>query len=325
MEFAASRIAELERSDSTRWHFWCAVVVSIGLHGLLLLVWQFDNARPPTSSPTAIAVNLVPERPKPESAPQPEYTPILPPEIEQRSLLPALPEPEPAIPIIDETPPVVEAITNSAVELAESVELPRIAETAVEPEVSGGISRAPTLETIQSAANSALSRRWQRPECEPLEEYSGWRDCKPVFTGEPRAISLADELNTYSSLNPLRETSSTERSLPVMTANMNRLNDGLMAQGIDGPARNQLLEQVDAVISLYSDPDIPVRRQQRLMMDKSGVTRRAEQIVNDPWVVTQRLQRAQRQKHQPVKPRIAERFSMNLAVVRARSRIPSPC
>ncbi len=297
MEFAASRITELERSEPVRWHFWSAVVVSIGLHGLLLLVWQFDNARLPTSQPIAIAVNLVPERPKPESAPQPEYTPILPPEIEQRSLLPALPQPEPAIPIIDETPPVAEAVTISAVELAESVELPRVTETAVEPEVSGGISRAPTLETIQSAANTALSRRWQRPECEPLEEDSGWRDCKPVFTGEPRAISLADELNTYSSLNPLRGTSSTERSLPVMTANMNRLNDGLTLQGIDGPARNQLLEQVDAVISLYSDPDIPVRRQQRLMMDKSGLARRAEQVVNDPWVVTQRLQREQRQKH----------------------------
>ncbi len=297
MEFAASRITELERSEPVRWHFWSAVVVSIGLHGLLLLVWQFDNARPPTSQPIAIAVNLVPERPKPESAPQPEYTPILPPEIEQRSLLPALPQPEPAIPIIDETPPVAEAVTISAVELAESVELPRVTETAVEPEVSGGISRAPTLETIQSAANTALSRRWQRPECEPLEEDSGWRDCKPVFTGEPRAISLADELNTYSSLNPLRGISSTERSLPVMTANMNRLNDGLTLQGIDGPARNQLLEQVDAVISLYSDPDIPVRRQQRLMMDKSGLARRAEQVVNDPWVVTQRLQREQRQKH----------------------------
>ena len=293
MKFSATKLVELEQSEGARWQSWLAIALSLGLHGLLLLIWRFEDTPSPASPPTAIAIKLIPDL----STPEPGRLPVPPVEINQQPATPALlSETRPAMPGSGETPPIKDFNPAPAIEPVEFVELPRVAETAVAPEAANPIPRYPALESIRNAVHTTLNEKWRRPECRALEEESAWRACQPDSFSEPPAVSLADALDTYASLHPLREVSSAERNLSAIAANMDRLAASMQQQGIVDAAARQLLDPIESAITLYSaNREDPMFRQQRLMADKSGIARRAEQLLNDPWILNRKLRRAQRQ------------------------------
>jgi hypothetical protein len=308
-----------------------AIVLSLGLHGLLALLLLRDQSLPQPgnqSTPQFVRINLLPENPlslsSAESLPEPEaVTPELPTLSDEEIPPPLAEEAEEAETVVEDI--VVEDIVveDTVVEdIAEAPE-PVLVESA-EPSPEEGaadngtrLAEAPptgarpampliTLpnvnvvqSTLQQMQDDERSQLWLRG-CTRRQEENDLLDCEPSRQADYSTARRSSAYNrTYQSLQPVRSLSRSERTLPTITENQAALAARLAAADIDQGLVDSLLQQTDAAITEGSNTGNRNIEQIIRMTDRSAAAQQAERVLGDAWIQLRSRELQQRRRVEP--------------------------
>ena len=219
---------------------------------------------------------------------------------------PAVPEPEitaPALEISDSKAPLAEEIASSEEAFSpplepESVPQPDVEEIApIEPQPSRIF--VPSVVTIQET----LQQRRVRSERDSktwlydrniLEEESTVYTCDPE---DRRDYRIIESNPTYQTLNPIRELSRSQRSLPVVAANAPALAARLSSSDIPQDLSDYVLEELQAGITHNTNVGNRAVDHIDLMTGRSAAATMVRQILGDAWVVKRAKELQQRKVH----------------------------
>lgn len=223
------------------------VVASVAMHALALtLVLAFGlQSEPPLSrnSVASIRLRIIPPAPTQTSAdtvipaspvPQPQPTQQIndrPPQTQEPALTAEPPAPSPAL-RFSVTPPRTE---QDAERDAERTQL-----------------RLPTTLDMRRIIEDVSAREQARlalPECTPLQDEDSLIACEET---DALNFDALDHNSTYSWFNPQREISRTERTIGILAADANVIEDGVLAAGMDPIAAATLLSTLRAAAEDYS-------------------------------------------------------------------------
>jgi hypothetical protein len=277
-----------------------AILMSLGLHGLLALLLLRDQSLPePANQSTTqfVRINLLPDNPlsppPAESLPEPEAeTPDAatvssednPPPLsevaeEQQAVVEALAaEVEPTLP--DISTPLPEQ--NAAATDSQPAEAPP---TDTRPRPLINLPNVDVVQsTLQQMQDAERSQLWLR-DCTRRQEENDLLDCEPSQQADystARRSNIFDR--TYQSLQPVRSLSRSERALPTITENQAALAARLAEADINQGLADYLLQQTDAAISEGSSTGNRNIEQIIRMTDRSAAAQQAERVLGDAWI-----------------------------------------
>ncbi len=299
-----------------------AILLSLGLHGLLALLLLRDQAPPQPGSeaaPQFVRINLLPDNPlnalnlppPAEVVPAPETTP----------LDAATPLDEDSPPQLAETPEEVEDAEDVEVVEVVEVDSPELAEPRTEeaaPVADNRVSEArPTdtspvtplinlsdvevvQSTLQQMQDAERSQLWLR-DCSRRQEENELLDCEPSRQADYSASRRNGTYSsiytsTYESLQPVRSLSRSQRTLPTITANQAALAARLAEADINQGLADYLLQQTDAAISEGSNTSNRNVEQIIRMTDRSAAAQQAERVLGDAWIRVRSRELQQRRR-----------------------------
>ncbi|MDO9319534.1 MAG: hypothetical protein Q7V56_15235 [Gammaproteobacteria bacterium] len=227
------------------------VVASLAMHTLALaLLLGFGlQTEPPVSqsSVASIRLRIIP--------PAPAQPPILAPaETANPPTRTAPPEPTPQI--VDRLPLTQEpTLTAQPATPSPALRFPATppqVEQDVERDAERTQLRLPSTLDMRRIIDDIGAREQARlalPECTPLQDERTLIDCE-----EANALNFdaLDRNSTYSYFNSQREISRTQRTIGVLAAQANVIEDGVRAAGIDPIAAATLLNTLNAAAEDYS-------------------------------------------------------------------------
>lgn len=278
-----------------------AVALSLTLHiSLLAAVFSQRIEFPQSAVPNSVQVRLLPANP--------QQTAIV-------ATAEALIAPVPLA--ADEEPtPVSEALVSESRDtqnqIAENIayseplsatfsepqERVNLVEEAAEQEATSRLF-VPSVVTVEASLRqiqqqaAGNSRSWAK-DCNILEEQSELYSCD---LKDQRNYQSLERNHTYETLNPIRELTRSQRTLPTIAENAPALAGRLALADIPEGLSDYLLEEVEAGITLNSNMGNRAVGHMRAMTDKSAAGAMARQILGDAWVVTRAKQLQQRKVH----------------------------
>ncbi len=223
------------------------VVASLAMHTLLLTLVLMLNlqAEPPLSriSVASIRLRIIP--PAQAQPPIPVQTPATPTTSQEAAQQivdrPSLTQ-EPALTAQPEAPSRALRVPT----------MPPLIEQDVERDPERTQLRLPTTLDMRRTIEDISAREQARlalPECTPLQDERSLIDCEE--TDVPNLEAL-DHNSTYSWFNPAREISRTQRTIGILAAHGNVIEDGVLAAGMDPIAAATLLNTLRAAAEDYS-------------------------------------------------------------------------
>lgn len=222
------------------------LVASVAMHTLaltVLLAFGLQSEPPlPRSSVASIRLRIIP--PTPAQTPIPVRTPAT-----------ATTPQEPAPQIVDRPPPTQEpAVTAQSVAPSRALRFPTPpqVEQDVERDAERTQLRLPTTLDVRRIIEDIGAREQARlalPECTPLQDEHSLIDCEKTNALNFDAL---DRNSTYSWFSPQREINRTQRTIGVLAAQADTIEDGVRAAGIDPIAAATLLNTLKAAAEDYS-------------------------------------------------------------------------
>lgn len=287
-----------------------AVALSLALHvSLLAAVLSHRIEFSQSAAPASVLVRLVPANPQ---------------QVETVAALEAPGAPVPIDTNVESTPAsealVPESLgikaerdTDTAAAVEESIALsePRTVrlselenrDSAIEKDAAEQAQTSrlfvPSVVTVQETLRRVQeqivenSRSWAQ-DCNILEEESELYSCDEQ---DRRNYQSLQRNQTYEALNPTRELSRSQRTLPTITENTSALAGRLALSGIPQGLSDYLMEEVEAGVILNSNLGNRAVGQLRAMTDKSAAGAMAREILGDAWVVTRAKELQQRKVH----------------------------
>lgn len=270
-----------------------AVVASLCLHIVLVTAaLRYGEFELSPVSPPSITIGLVPDNPlfvevvpvesaetnTPETAQSVEVESAVIPEPEQAQLV----EMEQAV----EAEAPVEAVATADVEPEPD---------SADVETPAPVIPAPSITSIVNTVNQnrerqeAESREWANT-CTELQRVAGVLGCQQEQTPNYPAAERAPEAQSvYEFHNPPAELSRSQRALPAIAGNNALLAANLAMADIPNGLADQVMADVEAGISLYSNRGNPALAIMDRLVDQSAAAQIARE-VNSPWVQFQRQQ-----------------------------------
>ncbi len=278
-----------------------AILMSLGLHGLLALLLLRDQSLPHSpgeATPQFVRINLLPDNPLSpppvESLPEPEA------ETPDEAILSSEDNPPPLSEVAEEQQAVLEAIAaevepvlpDNSTPLAEQNTAATDSQPAEAPPTDTRPARPlinlPNVDVVQSTLqqmqDAERSQLWLR-DCTRRQEENDLLDCEPSQQADYSAARRSNTYErTYQSLQPLRSISRRERTLPTITENQAALAARLAEADINQGLADYLLQQTDAAISEGSNTGNRNIEQIIRMTDRSAAAQQAERVLGDAWI-----------------------------------------
>lgn len=268
-----------------------AVVASLCLHILLITVaLRYGELSLSPESRPSITIGLVPDNPLVFEAVPAESVDTNTPETTQAEEADGAEISEPEQDQLVELEQSVE--TEATIEAVETAE---VEPEPVEVESTAAVIQAPSITSILNTVNQnreqqeAESREWANT-CTELQRVAGVLGCQQEQRPYYQALEQAPEAQSvYEFHNPPAETSRSQRALPTIARNSALLAENLAMANVPQGLADQLMAEVEAGISLYSNRGNPTLDVMDRMVDQSAAAQIAREL-NSPWVQFQRQQ-----------------------------------
>ncbi len=284
-----------------------AVSCSVLLHaGLLLTAINLPMPSQSLTEQEGVSVRLLPPVPAPVDAVQDSVDPA--PSSDAVEDAPgdvriASPAPAPELEANEEAVPDAPVLTEENVRSVASADDEPLSDTEAVASESEPIEattlvsseppapepqQAPLLPSVQSVRETVTAILEQEGdrlpfwavECNPLQRAESMRPCQPEDTRDYQALER-DPI--YEFHNPPRQEDSYLRNLPTISSASPQLAARLGAADIPTGRAQQLMQELEASISLYSNPTDRRLGQLEQMTDKSDAGAQAREIMT-PWV-----------------------------------------
>lgn len=270
-----------------------AVVASLCLHILLITAaLRYGELSLSPDSRPSITIGLVPDNPLVLEAVPAESVDANTPETTQAE---AADSAEISAPEQDQLVELEQAVeTEATIEAVETAEVAPEPEP-VEAEATAAVIQAPSITSILNTVNQnreqqeAESREWANT-CTELQRVAGVLGCQQEQSPNYQAVEQAPESQSvYEFHNPPAEVSRSQRALPAIARNSALLAANLVMADVPKGLADQVMAEVEAGISLYSNRGNPTLDVMDRMVDQSAAAQIARE-VNSPWVQFQRQQ-----------------------------------
>jgi hypothetical protein len=293
-----------------------AILMSLGLHGLLALLLLRDQSLPQPanqSTPQFVRINLLPDNPlitpPAESLSEPEA------ETPDAAIVSSEDNPPPLPAVAEEQQAVLEAIAaevepalpDNLTPLPEQNAIATDTQPAEAPPTDARPARPlinlPNVDVVQSTLqqmqDAERSQLWLR-DCTRRQEENDLLDCEPSQQTDYSAARRSNTYDrTYQSLQPVRSISRSERTLPTITENQAALAARLAEADINQGLADYLLQQTDAAISEGSNTGNRNIDQIIRMTDRSAAAQQAERVLGDAWIQLRSRELEQRRRVEP--------------------------
>jgi len=280
------------------------MIASGVLHAALLMVLLVNRGPELTvavAGAEVVRINLMPppqsQADAREAAPAlvpPAEAPLPLPDTRPEAQLEAQPAPNPDAGRLPAPEPPAEQTAGVEVPQANLSNLFERTERATDAEQPPASPQVPTVAAIRSelgqmqASDRALA--WGR-DCTRRQQQSAVLDCPDT---ELPSYSTAPGEAIYRALNPVREISRSERSMPAVAANVTDLAQRLADSAIPEELAGYLLEQTQTSITDSSNSGNRTVEHMRRMTDRSAAAEQARMLLDDPWVVNRLRELEQR-------------------------------